>query len=236
METIYMLVLFFGPGLMVKAMDEFVYKTRKQKISTYDYVFEVVAHSIVVFAILNILYAAIVRVVNVKSIQTVSELLERMDSLSFMAAYLALCTLTGLAWWHIYNTWAKRLLNKARNRKSKKLTGTQHNEYASVYEGIFHNQKIMSGEYVVVSIWQNGKAVTSGLITGFNSPNSDITEYQLEYTDEIKEILDSDKTKTDDEKILFYTNLEYYNPSQNLLIKFYRPNRLAQHWARHKEQ
>jgi hypothetical protein len=234
METIYMLVLFFGPGLLVKAIDKYIHKTTKSPTRFYDYVFEIVAHSIVVFFAMTlcglILNASFFPGL---MIYTVHELTERMDSISFILGYIALAALLGVGWWFLFIKRIKRFLEYLRNKFLKK-DGIRYTKYNSVYEMIFRNPKITMGAYIVVSIYQNNKYVTSGLMTGLNSPDYDIKEYRLEHTDEIEEILVADKEKSDNDKILFYTDFEYFNPEQNLLIKFYRPNRLERHWAKYK--
>jgi hypothetical protein len=236
MDVILMAVIFLGPGLFIKAMDKYVYKPARPRMQFYDYAFELIAHSIVVFSLMALI-GVILNAAHIlkPAITTVGCLMARMDSICFVVVYIVVAAAISVGWWLVYDKFGKKRLTALRNRFAEKKTGTRHTGRTSVYEDIFHNPEIVHAAYMAVSIYQNGEYVTSGLIRGFNSPDLDVAEYRLIRTNEIEEIIASDKEKADDDKILIYTDFEYFNPAQNLLIKFYRHNRLERHWAQYKQ-
>lgn len=231
MEKIYILILILGPGLLIEAWDSYIYHARRDKESVYDYIFKVASHGTVIFFIATTIYNFVCVVFKLydSKATSLSEIMNRFDKMRDIGLYLIIAFVVGLIWWALYDFVVKKVTLKIANWIYKEKTGSEQLPYSSVFEKIFHDREITT-HHIPVSIYQNGKYVTSGCIRRWNSPNSDIQEYELEYTEEIEKILRDDQNKEDDDKILFYIDREYYSPETNMLIKFYRSNRLEKHW------
>lgn len=232
MENIMMLILFVGPGLFIKAIRDFVYRGPKSSGDTYDKLFGLIMHSVVIFfanlAIMHMITSKLFK--NSMQIKSISDLVRYADSIQFLFMYAILTLLISLLWCFIYDKILKfKVISNIENRLLKNRTGTMRNGTKNVYDGIFHDKEITS-HLVPVSIYQNDALVTSGCIKYFNAPNFERMEFRIEYSHEISEILMKDKEKSEADKILPFISFEYIVPEYNLKIKFYEPTRLEKHW------
>lgn len=233
MENIIMLILFVAPGLLVTTLRNRIYRRPESRADVYDRLFGLVMHSIVIFFI-NIL---IMKLITGKwlgipdfNVESISDIVQCANSIWFLIPYAVLTVFISIIWFFFYERFFdKKILLKIENRLVKKEMGTYRPGISGVYEEIFHDREIM-GKLVPVSIYQNGELTTSGCITGFNTPEFQRMEFELEHVQEIKEILEKDQEKEEENKILPYISKEYFVPEHGLLIQFYEPTRLERYW------
>lgn len=231
MEKIWMIILFLAPGLMFHALDRKVFMRGTGKHEAYDYIFKIVAHSIVISAacLMIVKFAAYILDIDCR-FRTLSDIRNMMNSLCFLAGYMAVMVIITLLYWYYYHRLIKSPLQKIAARFTLKFTGNETHGYENIYDEIFSNKE-RAEHLMPVTILQNGTEITSGVFTGYNTSDQDRREFTIEYQDEINEILTNDRKVCEEERILPYIDLEYYDADNNMLIRFYNPKRLEKYWA-----
>lgn len=224
METFFLVVIFFTPGLAMNIAYKYLNKKEDKEDNKYEYIFSIVLHSTVVFLVTYAAYSLLGLLFkgNFWSIRTFDDLLVRMDNLWFAILYLAVVLIITFVWYKVYHKRIQKMLDKQKDKKSKKNFGCTTISNSTVYEQIFHDPK-NRGKLIPVEIMKNGKRVTCGCIKQWNSPNYKRMEFKLEYTTEIAELIDKGE-------ILKVVRFSYYVPEHDLLIKFFKRNALEEHW------
>lgn len=231
MENIYMIVLFLVPGLIFHAIDRKVFMKSREEYEFYDYVFDLVIHSVVISIITLTIIKCAICILNLGyDISSFTNIAVSMDSLKFTLMYVLVMGAVSVAWWNAYNRLIKSKINKIFTKTIKKITGNIFTGYESVYDGILANEEYTT-HLMPVTIIQNGEKVTSGTLSSYNTSNQKKREFKIENQEEIKQILEKDKYLDKEDKILPYIDFEYYSPEDGLLIRFYRPSRLEKYWS-----
>lgn len=76
MEKVYIIILFFVPGMIVRLMNNFIAERTKAEAPKYEYLAELVVDSSVVSLI----------TVSIFSVQTFGELIKQLNSVSYRSA------------------------------------------------------------------------------------------------------------------------------------------------------
>lgn len=231
MEKIWMIILFLAPGLMFHALDRKVFMRGTGKHELYDYIFKIATHSIIVsiVCLMAIRFAAYMLDISCR-FKTLSDIRNMMNSLCFLSVYMVVMIVVTSLYWYYYHRLIKSLLKKFSAKLTLKFTGNETHGYENIYDEIFSNKE-RAEHLMPVTILQNGVETTSGVLTGYNTSDQDRREFMIEYQDEILEILTNDKKVCEEERILPYTDFEYFDADNNMLIKFYNPKRLEKYWA-----
>ncbi|MHC1722441.1 MAG: hypothetical protein AB9836_04450 [Aminipila sp.] len=248
MEQIIITVLFLGPGMLINAINKFMKNSRGCKQNIYEYLFEMVAHSFIVFVNTLIIIKSLaiffhdlgknnnlefmVNSADKFSFKTLSALTNSMDDILFSLAYIGFTLLVTVIWWRIYDLNMDNWLLGIKNKINKDITGVESTKNKSVFEGIFHNPNEVYERLLPVSIYKEDKLITSGCIFGWNSPDSEKIEYKLKFTQEIQHFLEEDKNRDDKDKMFPDIRYEYFSPEDGMRIVFYNRQRLEKHWGK----
>lgn len=136
--------------------------------------------------------------------------------LYYAIATLAFCFLALLFNFIIYHSYLK-IKNKIYHRWDLPEETTSQTSWATV----FTKNKLLNSNNVCVAIYKNNDLITAGLVYNYPSlthPNRDFLLYQ---TDHIQNILHEDELKEEKDRVFEYSNAEYYDVNNNMLIKFY---------------
>lgn len=220
MEMLFVVLLFLGPGLIIRAFDNYLYQRRAYDQNLYDYLFNIVWHGLMVF----IPSVLILNAVSDFQIETFSEIVESMNSTKTALIYGLIAIVVCIIWWIIFDKCVRKLMLKLKNKCLPRIIGATHLPFENVYTQIFHDPD-NDGRLIPVSIYKDGVRVVSGILVSWNSPNCSQMEFKLEYTLEIEDIVQNNP------EILDYVRHVYYEPQSNTLIKFHNRKALEEHWA-----
>ena len=72
-----------------------------------------------------------------------------------------------------------------------------------------------------MTIEKDGEIITQGTLKSHSPPNFNNKELLLCYTNDIKEILEDDKLKSEDKMLFDEIDMEYFNFETGILVKIY---------------
>lgn len=236
MEIIFIVLIFIGPGVSIKAYQNYMSvlsDKNNSKKTLYEQMFTIVANSIItmLFSIgcINITILILFGKSNV--ITSLSGLIALLDKLTFTVPYIMINAIMGLLWVKIYEGYIAQYIHNVRNKILTQKYGVKSisKEEPTVWEDIFFNPKITE-EWMIVSIFKDGDYITSGRIAGYNEGKTDINELEIRNVYEVEKVLAMDKEKKDAKKWLGYVDFEYFNAETGLQIKFYDVEQIKKHW------
>lgn len=230
MEEIWMVILFLAPGLMFHAIDRKIFMRDIGKHETYDYMFNIVAHSLLISSICLLLMKFLIYMFDIEcQMKTLLDIGNMMNSLPFIAVYAVTAVLVTITYWYYYHRLIKPAFQKVFAHLTKDQTGNAYTGYENVYDGIFSNKEYTE-HLMPVTILQNGVEITSGTLSSYNTSDQHKREFKIEYQAEIQEILTQDEKASDDEKVL-RVDFEYFDLESGTLFRFYGPEKLEKYWA-----
>ena len=94
-------------------------------------------------------------------------------------------------------------------------------KYSDVWSNVFETDLIVDINNCIIKIEHSGNLVSAGLIKLYSAPNKMNKEFVLYNTDLIKQLFEDDTNKKLEKRIFKQTICEYYDISNDLLIKFY---------------
>lgn len=230
MEIIYIMIYFIGPGLLaehIKDQLKIVGDEKKKGMTIYENLFIVVFTSAVSFVSTLILLNIVYKMLCKDEIIMVDEFLSKSNDFKFIILFLTIETIIAF----IIKFWIQDKITKfffdRRNKKAKERYNTKQDyiDDKNVWESLFYAKK----EYLLVTIWKDGKFITAGFISGWNSGRNERKELLLERTKEVKELIDSNDN-SELKKELDYPEHEYIDMETGILIKFYAPEKIVEHW------
>lgn len=229
MEIFYLIVLFTGPGILVKEISRYfsvLDMDDPPKNTIYENLFLIVVES----ALLNVITIILFNCGNSDKILRVEEFISELNVINFLGKYiLVLFCLT------IVYVFIKKFFGKIVHKiKSWWLDKKYDLNYGSSNEGtVWQNMMYYENtgkDYKVVSIYHNGEYVVSGMLLGYNSKKRDGKEFRLIRTYEVEKVLERDKKVALEKQWLGYIEKVYYDSGTGLMIKFYRNDELMEHW------
>ena len=93
-------------------------------------------------------------------------------------------------------------------------------KFTTIWDEIFENKAINLTD-VYISIEKDGNIITQGVLKSYSPPNFKNKELKLCYTNDIKKILEEDKSKNESEMLFDEISMEYFNFETGILVKFY---------------
>lgn len=135
--------------------------------------------------------------------------------------YTIITTIVSIGVIIVWYSIGKRLFQKLINFTNKKGKKPKELRFSDVWRNLFETDDILNKFECCLVIEKSGSIVTAGFLQSFQSPHIEEKEILLYNTDKVKEILDSDKVKSPDEKIFYPVLYEYYDVNADMLIKFY---------------
>lgn len=93
--------------------------------------------------------------------------------------------------------------------------------FQDTWRNVFESKDIVDVENCILKIEKAGILISAGILKTYPAPHVEHKELVLYNTDLIKELFDDDREKTLDQRVFPYALYEYYDISNDLLIKFY---------------
>lgn len=145
----------------------------------------------------------------------------KFDYLDFMIQYFLINLLTSIVVICIWNWVLKKMYLLGNNKINKLIGRAEEAKYGDVWRNIFEEKELIDVNNHAVLIEKNGQMVTTGLIGMYQAPNEEQKEIVVYNTERIKELLEEDKIKQYENRVFKDSVYEYYNISEDVLIKFY---------------
>lgn len=93
--------------------------------------------------------------------------------------------------------------------------------FQDTWRNVFESKDIVDVENCILKIEKSGTLITAGLLKTYPAPHVEHKELVLYNTDFIKELFEEDRHRPLSQRIFPYSLYEYYDISNDLLIKFY---------------
>jgi len=228
METVIIILLLLGPGLAVMQCLELKAKREKKqkvKATVYEQLFAACVLSIfstgIAFAGINIVRSCRGQ----ESIATVSGMMEHLNSFGFLICFLIFMilatTIVGIAYVGALKLF---LRNQSKNIEKEFNLTPLGDDNPTVWEDMFFDPD-KNKEPRIVSIFKDGKYITSGYIDGWNIGEYERKEFEIRRSTEIEELLLRGENSP-----LNYINEEYFDMETGVLIKFWESEAVNEHW------
>lgn len=217
-ETIYLFLLFVGPGMFVKLLRSYIKKEKNSKQPVYEYMFWIVVDSVIIVSITTMIMNCLAGF-ELKTIQT---LIEELMSFGTLAGFLVTATIVSLVWYPIKYKILKPGSLYLKNRYLEKKERVNHIEesrmwdYLQKQEGVFDTWK-------VVSVFKDETYITSGMLEIFSDPQNEEFELVLVHNQKVERL-------RKEYPEVFEVCYEYYNASNGLRVKFYKQELIRERW------
>lgn len=145
----------------------------------------------------------------------------KFNYIDFMIRYFVVNLGTSIGVIIIWNSIVKKVYLYICNKVNKLRRRPEVTAFSDVWRNLFEANELLDVYNHAVEIRKDGVLITAGLIAMHQAPNELEKEFVLYNTELIKEILEEDKERVYDERILKEPIYEYYNLANDVLIKFY---------------
>lgn len=233
MEIVFLILMFLAPGLLIKKYDE--YKSIREKkapesSTIYETLFTTCTLSVIVTTVTCLVQNSILCCMSKEVTMSIDRLMERMLRFDFLGAYIGICAIVTVIAYRLY----KKILNWVRGRqieKAEKDYGLipMNSDQRTVWENFFLNKE-RNLKSVVVSIYKDGNYVISGYLEGRNLSLNERKEFELMRVTEVEKILEHDKDKPPELKVLNYIEDSYFDMETGTLFNFYNSDYINEHW------
>ena len=217
LEAIFIAILFLIPGFLIEKITNRIFqKTIIEDYSDFDKTVKYIILSIETM-IINIIFIS--KVCKNTDLKTVTQLQEKLGEIEFLIKYLGLTILVcGIL--IFLNELLKRGILYISNIIRDKNNLPTETKFTTIWDEIFENKAINLTD-VYISIEKDGNIITQGVLKSYSPPNFKNKELKLCYTNDIKEILEEDKSKNESEMLFDEISMEYFNFETGILVKFY---------------
>ena len=234
MTGIYWILFFIVPGVLIKSFEESItISIRKEtsKNTVYENLCGIVILSVFSSTISILIFMGSRILFGDKTVNTIDSFIHILNGIKEFVLYIV-CMLIATAVVGMLNKCIiRKVLHAVKNRISEKQTGVKeaYAEEVTIWEDLFLNKdRVKNG--LIATIYKDGQYITSGFIQSFNAGYDPKRELELVRTKEIEKILHDDKLRDDEDKWLGYVRYEYVDIDDGVLIKFYEPNKVYEHW------
>ncbi len=217
LEAIFIAILFLIPGFLIEKITNRIFqKTIIEDYSDFDKTVKYIILSIETM-IINIIFIS--KVCKNTDLKTVTQLQEKLGEIEFLIKYLGLTILVcGIL--IFLNELLKRGILYISNIIRDKNNLPTETKFTTIWDEIFENKAINLTD-VYISIEKDGNIITQGVLKSYSPPNFKNKELKLCYTNDIKKILEEDKSKNESEMLFDEISMEYFNFETGILVKFY---------------
>lgn len=139
----------------------------------------------------------------------------------FMAKYCIMTITVSVAVIIVWYLFGIKIFRKAVNLVNKVSGRPLEVGQSDTFNAIFNSTDIIDTMNKAVAVYKGTNLVTAGLIAAYDPPQNQGKKLALYNSDYVKELLYDDQIKSVDDRIFPYSELEYYDPQTDTLIKFY---------------
>lgn len=218
METIYLVLLFIVPGILVREIRLYMKKERTIEKPSYEYLFEIVLDSIIV----DTVTVTILHVAAGWNVETIGELIETLMKFKNLFPFTAVIIAISIIWYEAKFKLVKPGILKAKNRLLLPTEHTQHVEM-DIWDILLKEEGICD-TWCVVSVYKDDKYVMSGMLEKYGNPGNKYEEIALIHAEKVEEL----KEKHPE----WFTDWhDYYNITTGIRVKFYEQSKIQEHWG-----
>lgn len=235
MEIVYLILMFLGPGLAINEYERKLKTIGKQigrSGTIYEQLFGMCIHSVIVTFITLVSIRLIHIALKASFPTTLSGVLLELNDLKQLAAYAITCVIVTIIWYKIYKQMISVAIFDFYKKKLAKDKGVivEDIDEPTVWENIFFTRD-ENEKRKIVSVFKDGNYITSGELAGWNTNADERRELRIFNSHIIEEVLKSDKEKEDvSQRLLYNVEYEYYDVENGILIRFYDPKKIDEHW------
>ena len=218
METIFILLLFVAPGMLIQEVRGLVEEKPIIKQSVHEYLFMIVVDSIVTVTVtLLLLYW-----IGHWEITTIEELVSTLIQLDRLAVFSVAGIIVAIFWCIIKKTKVEPGILYLTNRFLKRTQQIEHTAESTVWDHLLNKEGIRN-TWQVVSIYKDGDYISSGMLTVHNRAQNEEKEILLEHSRKVEQMKQAHPEWFED----WY---DYYNVTSGLRVVFYRQKTIEEHW------
>ena len=150
------------------------------------------------------------------------------DYPKFMAKYCIMTVIVSVAViiaWYLVGIKIYRYIV---NIVNKKLGRPLESDQTDTFNAIFNSTQLIDVVNEAIAIYKGTDLVTAGIIAAYDPPQNNNKQIALHSCDHVKQLMYNDKYKDAKNKIFSSSELEYYDPKTDTLIKFYNLDKYNQ--------
>lgn len=217
METVYIILLFVAPGMIVRELTYYFVKERRLKDTVYAYLFDIVVDSFVING------TVIAYIMNKNpELNNFTALMEYLSIFKNLGVYIIYLTILSIIWCLLRNFFMKRSALWIKNRLLKADNKPIHTLHTNVWDDLT-SDKNFNDSWKVVSLYKDEKYLTSGMINTMVTTNAPEFEIMLDRVTETKEMM-----KVHPE--IFKIDYEYYNATTGFRVIVYKQEDIEDRW------
>lgn len=135
--------------------------------------------------------------------------------------------------WYTLGQWVFRQLKNVLNHIRKH---PQELKFSDVWSNVFETNMYVDMDDCIIRIERNGELITAGVVSIYAPPNQQEKEFLLCDTDLVKQIFEDDDKLALNLKMFKQADYEYYNVTQDVLIKFYNTVEYNKMYGEHESK
>ena len=217
METVYIILLFVAPGMIVRELTYYFVKERRLKDTVYAYLFDIVVDSFVING------TVIAYIMNKNpELNNFTDLMEYLSIFKNLGVYIICLTIVSIIWCILRNFLVKRAALRIKNILLKADNKPIHTLHTNVWDDLT-SDKNFNDSWKVVSLYKDEKYLTSGMINTMVTTNAPEFEIMLDRVTETKEMM-----KVYPE--IFKIDYEYYNVTTGFRVIVYKQEDIEERW------
>ena len=156
--------------------------------------------------------------------------------LNFMINYFAINLLVSVLVISVWYSIGQYIIRKLRNLFNKAIKNNEELKYDDVWKNLFETKEIIDASECIVKIEKGGELVTAGIIRIYPAPTVENKELALYNTDSVRELFEDDKGKSVGDRMFPFAITEYYDMSNDVLIKFYEMDKYNEYYEKEESE
>ena len=214
LNNLVALIIFIVPGAIIELAYKKFFPTSKKDVEGYEKTVKAIIYSLGVLLI-NLLAIKFIKHNEISSIKTLGD---KLDSITFLFKYIGLSVASSIVIIFIDRLILKKTFLVLANLINKLNGKTLEVDELTAWEYLFETKEIVSQ---CVCMEKGGQVIARGFIKAYSPPQNENKEILLEYTDWVEKQMEIDKNKSNDDKMFYKCDSEYYDLQTDTLIKFY---------------
>lgn len=217
-DNIYFLIIFTVPAAIHILYHTYIrLNTRQQQDKSVEIAESVAFCAAVLFINILLMQTDIKNFVQYLSSKRTIEF----DYPMFMAKYCIMTISVSVAVIIVWYLFGIKIFRKVVNLVNKMLGRPLEVEQSDTFNAIFNSTDIIDTMNKAVAVYKGTNLVTAGLIAAYDPPQNQGKKLALKNSDYVKELLQDDQKRPVEYRVFQCSELEYYDPQTDTLIKFY---------------
>lgn len=146
----------------------------------------------------------------------------------FMVKYSIMTVIVSIAVIIVWYLIGLRIYRYIVNVVNKMLDRPMESDQTDTFNLIFNSTQLIDVVNKAVAVYKGPNLITAGIIAAYDPPQNKDRKIALCNCDHVKKLMYNDQYKDAKNQIFPYSELEYYDPKTDTLIKFYNLDKYDQ--------